>query len=276
MGFVTPRVAGLGALVGAGAVIFGLPAGAGAIPMHNAVVRTTAVADGAVYVPARRILRLGMRGTAVRALQRRLNYLHYYAGRVDGRFGWATMEAVWAFKEVQAGTWKPANPDIVGSAMQRQLQHPKLPKILLPRPRPMTWVQVNKRDEVLVVFHDHTKIALISHISTADYTRPDGSGWITPDGRYRARRYVQGCAWDSSFNTCMWNPVFFIGSAYAIHGMPNPTTTYEYDGVPLNPASHGCVRIPMDVSRILHTLIRVRATGGSLIYVTGPATLSWP
>jgi len=276
MGFVTPRLAGVGALVMAAAVIFGSPAGASAIPLHNTVVRTTDAVEGSVYVPSGRILRLGMRSQAVRALQRRLNYLHYYAGRVNGRFGWATMEAVWAFKEVQAGTWKPANPDIVGAAMQRQLQHPRLPKILLRRPRPLTWVQINKRDEVLVVFHEHTKIALISHISTADYTRPDGSGWITPDGRYRAWRYVQGCSWDATFNTCMWNPVFFIGYAYAIHGMPNPTTTYEYDGVPLNPASHGCVRIPMDVSRILHTLIRVRGTGGSLIYVTGPATLSWP
>ena len=62
MGFVTPRLAGVGALVMAGAVIFGSPAGASAIPLHNTVVRTTAAVEGSVYVPSGRTLRLGMRG----------------------------------------------------------------------------------------------------------------------------------------------------------------------------------------------------------------------
>jgi lipoprotein-anchoring transpeptidase ErfK/SrfK len=46
----------------------------------------------------------------------------------------------------------------------------------------------------------------------------------------------------------MYNPVFFIGTAFAIHG-----ETY----VPLAPVSHGCVRIPMDIAAFFHKLVHV-------------------
>jgi lipoprotein-anchoring transpeptidase ErfK/SrfK len=49
--------------------------------------------------------------------------------------------------------------------------------------------------------------------------------------------------------------VFFIGSAYAIHG-----DTY----VPLQPASHGCVRIPMDIATFFHTMV---SSSGTQVYV---------
>ena len=52
----------------------------------------------------------------------------------------------------------------------------------------------------------------------------------------------------------MYNPVFFIGTAYAIHG-----DTY----VPLQPVSRGCVRIPMDIARpdgVIAVDARIRVT----------------
>ncbi len=39
--------------------------------------------------------------------------------------------------------------------------------------------------------------------------------------------------------------------------------------MPLNAASHGCVRIPLDISVFLHTLIHVNASNGTLIYIIG-------
>ena len=42
-----------------------------------------------------------MSGLAVTQLQQRLAALEYYPGTVDGRFGSDTLEAVWAFQEVQ-------------------------------------------------------------------------------------------------------------------------------------------------------------------------------
>ena len=225
------------------------------------------VPAGAVYRPSGGILTLGSRGAAVRALQLRLNFLHYYAGKADGYLGWDTMEAVWAFKEVQSGEMIPSKPDIVGPAMQHQLVNPKLPPVLYPHGGPSR-VEINKKLEVLVVYRDNKQV-LISHTSSAAYYRPDGTGWVTPDGRYSALEYVPGCVPDATFGGCMYNPVFFIGTSFAIHGMPNPTSTFSGFGVPLNPASHGCVRIPLDISEFLHTLIKVGGHG-SLIYVGGP------
>jgi len=286
MGHGTRRwLAGLGAAAAVGASVLGQAGAAGAASAgqaralaHAGQAGRSAAAGGvpgSVYVPAGQSLTLGDHGPAVRALQQRLSFLHYYPGRIDGSFGWATMEAVWAFKEVQAGTWRPRNPDIVGPAMQRQLVHPRLPKVLHARGG-RTRIEINKRTEVLVVYHNTSKIVLISHVSTADFNRPDGSGWITPDGRYHAWEFIPGCVPDASFGGCLYNPVFFIGTLFAIHGMPNPTSTFSYDGVPLNPASHGCVRIPIDVSLILHKLIHARPRGGTPIYISGPRTLSWP
>src|SRR2546425_812491 len=60
-------------------------------------------APAARTAPAR-ALQPGMSGSAVKALQRRLAALKYYPGAIDGRFGTSTLEAVWAFYEVQGLT----------------------------------------------------------------------------------------------------------------------------------------------------------------------------
>ena len=237
-----------------------------AAAVGGAVLGQAGVADAAVQ-PSASYLRLGSHGAAVKTLQQRLTALHYYPGKIDGKFGWSTMEAVWAFKEVQSGKRTPPHPDIVGPAMRRQLAHPKLPT---PHKRHGgAWrVEVNKNLEVLVVYR-HGKITLISHVSTAAYNRPDGTGFVTPNGRYRALEYIAGAVPDSKYGGFLYNPVFFIGRSYAIHGMPNPTSTFGYDGVPLNPASHGCVRVPMSVSAVFHTYVRTSPTRGTPIYVYG-------
>src|ERR1700685_409923 len=71
-----------------------------------------------VPAPASGTLHPGMQGAAVRRLQQRLAQLHYYPGALNGRFGTNTLEAVWAFKEVQ-GLPTTAGADDVDPAMQR-------------------------------------------------------------------------------------------------------------------------------------------------------------
>ncbi len=257
-------LAGLAVAAAAWASVLGQVTAAGA-----ATAGTSARASGksaAAAIPPG-YLGLGSHGPKVLALQQRLTALHYYLGKPDGKFGWNTMEAVWAFKEVQAARRTPKNPDIVGPAMFSQLKHPRLPKVL--KPHGGLWrVEVNKNTEVLVVYKDH-KITLISHVSTASWSRPDGTGYVTPDGKFRAQLYMKGCVPDATYGGCLYNPVFFIGTSYAVHGMPNPTSTFGWDGVPLNPASHGCIRVPMDVSRIFHTKVHVSMTTGTPIYIFG-------
>jgi peptidoglycan hydrolase-like protein with peptidoglycan-binding domain len=263
---------GLGAATAVGAMVLSLAPTAGASmgsPRQKVNAPSASVSQpGSVYVPSGRTLRFGMRNSAVKALQKRLNYLHYYSGKPDGLFGWDTMEAVWAFKEVQSGRAEPKHPDIVGRTMQRQLVHPKLPKIVV---RHATWsrIEINKNVGVLVLYR-YKKIVLISHVSTAAYCRPDGCGWATPDGKYRALRFAAG--WVNGSLGSMWNPVVFTpDGAFAIHGEPNPTSTFGPDGVPLNAASHGCVRIPMDIADFFHKLIHISTTNGTPIYIRGAA-----
>ena len=65
----------------------------------------------------------------------------------------------------------------------------------------------------------------------------------------------------------MYNPVFFIGTNFAIHGdIP----------IPLKPASHGCVRVPVAVADVLYQQIRISRGWGTRIYIRGhaPGTLA--
>ena len=210
------------------------------------------------YVPAGTVIHFGARGPAVRALQQRLNQLHYYAGPADGQFGASTVEAVWAFKEVQ-GLGTRSDPDDVGLAMQHALVDPRAPKALVPHGG-STRIEVNQSDLVLVLWKNNQP-ELISHVSSGggySYCDPGGGcGNIahTPDGNYKALSFLPG--WVKVPLGEMFNPVFFIGRAYAIHGDTS---------VPLYAASHGCVRIPMDIANFFHTKVPL---GTTPVYIRG-------
>jgi len=260
-------LAGAGSVAAIGATILATAPVAGASTAHVQLRTAATVVPGAKYKPTHKTLTLGSHGPAVTALQKRLTFLHYYAGKADGRFGWSTMEAVWAFKEVQSGKAIPSNPDHATPFMQRQMLHPKKPRVLV-KGAHWTRIEVNKNIGVLVLYKNK-KIVLISHVSTAAHCRTaDGCGWVTPDGTYRALHFYPG--WVGGSLGLMWNPVVFTpDGAYAIHGEPNPTSTFSPDGVPLNAASHGCVRIPMDIADFFHRLIHISPTSGILIYIRG-------
>jgi lipoprotein-anchoring transpeptidase ErfK/SrfK len=198
---------------------------------------TPAVAAGTLWY--------GMSGKAVKQLQRRLTALKYYAGPADGNYGTDTEEAVWAFQEVQG----LPGEDYVDSAMQRALAHPRAPRVLV-RHGGANRIEINLGSEVLVLYKNN-QVQLISHVSTGGgyyYCSPGGGcGYaITPTGDFHTLSFAPG--WVTVPLGYMYNPVFFIGTAYAIHGdIP----------VPLQPVSHGCVRIPMDIAAFFHTLVKV-------------------
>jgi hypothetical protein len=256
-------LSGLGALIAAGALILGQAGAATASPAASArtaaraaAARSAAAASAAAYVPPKQILKLGMRGPAVRRMQLRLAALGYYPGAADGRFGLDTLEAVWAFKEVQGYPVNWANQDVVSRATQRALAHPRAPRVLVPRGGSMR-IEVNMNDEVLVLYN-HNKPELISHVSTGAGCLPgQGCGWNTPTGNFRTIWFQQG--WMTVPLGFMYNPVFFIGSSYAIHGEYNSS-------VPFYPDSHGCVRIPFDIANFFHKLVKIP---GTPVYIRG-------
>jgi len=193
-----------------------------------------------------------MSGPAVAGLQQRLAALKYYPGPADGRFGTDTLEAVWAFQEVQGLSVE----DAVSSAMQRALARPRLPAVLVPGGGSVR-VEVNLADQVLVLYLGN-QVTLISHVSSGGgyyYCAPGGGcGYaVTPTGDFATTAFMPG--WVTVPLGEMYDPVFFIGTAFAIHG-----DTY----VPPQPVSHGCVRIPMDIAAFFHTLV---PTPGTPVYV---------
>jgi peptidoglycan hydrolase-like protein with peptidoglycan-binding domain len=211
-----------------------------------AMAATSAPAAHSAPAAASRTLQYGMSSSAVKTLQRRLAALKYYPGAIDGQFGMNTQEAVWAFQETQG----LPGEDYVSSAMQRALAHPRAPKVL-DRAAGANRIEVNLASEVLVLYKNN-KIQLISHVSSGGgyyFCSPGGGGCgyaITPTGNYRTIVFMRG--WVQVPLGEMYNPTFFIGTAYAIHGDTD---------VPLAPVSHGCVRIPMDIAAFFHTLVRI-------------------
>lgn len=196
------------------------------------------------------VLAEGSTGASVRALQHRLAALKYYPGHADGHFGADTLEAVWAFQEVNRIPVSGA----VGPRTWRALAHPRAYQPNDPR-QAGTRVEVNLGLGVLVLFIRH-RIALLSHVSTGGhYYFPCAGGGecyaVTPTGEFHALYYVPG--WDPGPLGAMYNPVFFNYDGYAIHG-----ETY----VPAIPVSHGCIRLPMDIGTWFHRYLHVTEDPG--------------
>jgi lipoprotein-anchoring transpeptidase ErfK/SrfK len=239
-------------IVLAGAVP-GTAAAAGQAPTAVTVQAVATRVMSFAYVPAKRTLKYGMHGGDVKALQQQLAQLKYYPGPADGQFGLDTLEAVWAFQAVQG-----LNTDgVVGPVTQRALVRPRAPQSHDPHGGALR-IEVDLHLRVLLLYRDN-ELALVSHVSAGGgyyYCNGGSCGYaITPTGRFRTTVFMPG--WVTVPLGQMYNPVFFIDTAYAIHG-----DTY----VPLQPVSHGCVRIPMDIAAFFHTLV---PTPGTPVYIYG-------
>ncbi|MGH3211150.1 MAG: L,D-transpeptidase family protein [Trebonia sp.] len=231
---------------------FAKPAVAAA-PVAKAV--TTSVTAPAAYTAPTRNLAPGMKGSDVKALQERLSSLKYYPGTIDGQFGGNTQAALWAFQEING----IKVTGVVDAATKKALVHPRTYKSPSYAGKRATRIEVDQALEVLVLF-DNNQIRLISHVSSGGGYYYDCGSYgcaqaVTPNGTYNTTVYMPG--WVTVPLGAMYNPVFFISTVFAIHG-----DTY----VPVGPASHGCVRVPMDVAAIFHTLVR---TPGTQVHVYG-------
>jgi lipoprotein-anchoring transpeptidase ErfK/SrfK len=220
-------------------------AGTGAVA--NTV--TTSVAAPAAYTAPTRNLAQGMSGADVESLQQRLAALKYYPGSADGKFGGNTLAALWAFQEINGVHVS----GVVDASTKRALVNPKTYKSPSYAGKRATRVEVSQALEVLVLF-ENNRIMLISHVSSGGgYFYNCGSAGcsqaVTPNGTFYTTVYMPG--WVQVPLGEMYNPQFFIGTVFAIHG-----DTY----VPQGPASHGCVRIPMDIAAFFHKMVTATGT----------------
>ena len=251
IGATTLAAAAIAVAGGAAGTAHAAPAVSAATARSATVAAVTAPA----YVPPARTLAPGMKGADVKALQERLSALKYYPGPLDGEFGADTQAALWAFQEIN-GVRVTGEVD---AATKAALVHPKTYKSPSYGGKRATRIEVSQALEVLVYFVNN-KIVLISHVSSGGgYYYSCGAGCvaqaITPNGTYNTTVYMSG--WVTVPLGQMYNPVFFIGTTYAIHG-----DTY----VPQGPASHGCIRIPMDIAAFFHKEVK---TPGTQVHVYG-------
>ena len=182
-----------------------------------------------------RTLKVGDRGADVQALNQRLAALSYLpAGSNGTTFTQATRHAV-----IAAQKWHRLSRDgVVGPRTASVLETAS-------RPRPVSSGRSGRRVEVLL----RRQVALLIVDGRVQRTIAVSSGkpgYSTPAGSFRVfRKEVR--SWSYPYR--VWLPYasyFYRGVAF--HG---------YASVPTYPASHGCVRIPLDFMREVYAFARL-------------------
>ncbi len=197
---------------------------------------STAPPPTAVTVPPQGLGK-GDSGDQVRAVEARLAELRFEVGPVDGVFDDETVFGVQAFQKLaglprdgrvtqpvadKLASTGPAAPLVAGGGATRV-------EIDLPRQ--------------LLLLYESDALSKILPTSTATNQEFCDEGRcrtaVTPPGAFRVDYFKPG--WDESDLGRLYNPVYFNPKdGIAIHGYPE---------VPTEPASHGCVRIPMSASQ---------------------------
>ncbi len=185
----------------------------------------------------------GDEGESVERLQARLADGPFDPGPVDGVYGGATVQAVWALEKLAGlpvdGSWGPLEEQAWERLTAGELGRPD-------RDHDQRWVEVDLSQQLAKVYDPGaTTPTLVAHVSTGSgipWSNEDHSGSsITPKGEFHISRRISGWR-ESSLNIGrLYNPLYFNGGI-AFHGATS---------VPLHPASHGCVRVPMHIAEYL-------------------------
>ena len=237
-----------------------------------AVVGTESTAAPIVKTALTTPLAYGNVGPDVLALQTRLTAMGFAPGVEDGNFGGQTQQAVWAFEKLVLGT---PRADATGTVTNEMWQRMQDPIVVQPRRSvPGTHVEIYLPEQVAAVFTDDVAV-LVIHISSGDDQEwcdtvsldTDAKGnkldppqekavcgiSKTPGGVFKFDRLVVGKR--NGPLGGMDNPVYF-NYGIAMHGAMN---------VPLEPASHGCIRMHKTISDTFQTIIHL----GDRVYVWG-------
>jgi hypothetical protein len=213
-----------------------------------------------------------MSGDEVKAMQQRLKDFGFDPGPVDGQFGTGTQQALWAFEGLVSNLTNVQQTGVLTNELWQVMQDPI---IFQPRRKGgvgNTHMEIYLDLQAAAVFTDD-KPTLITHISsgtgktwcelvsydTDDQGKPldkpvekDVCGVSnTPGGVFKFYRRYAGTRLGPLGG--MWNPVYF-NYGIAVHGAKN---------VPNEPASHGCIRLPMFIADYFPSLV----DNGDLVYV---------
>jgi len=211
---------------------------------------STTVAPAEVAAPAG--LGQGDTGAAVLALEQRLDALHYDVGDVDDTFDKTTMYAVMAFQKIHGFERSGRFTDEIAAALAAD---PGTHAALAPRGGPNR-VEVDLARQVLFLYEGGSLTRIVP-VSTGSEERFCSEGYcryaVTPRGAYSVYRAASG--WETGPLGDLYNPLYFNGGI-AFHG------AYSVPGFP---ASHGCVRLPMNAAEWFPTKVGV----GFPVFVSG-------
>lgn len=178
----------------------------------------------------------GDRDDAIRTAEQLLDQQRYDPGPVDGVFDQDTAYALTAFQKVQG---MDRSGRLTRDVAQR-LAGATAPPLLVPGGG-ATRVEIDLPRQVLFLVHADqlVKVLPVSSGSGKRYCDDGRCGVaVTPPGAYHVAYRVRG--WQTSHLGRLYNPVYFDARrGLAIHGSTS---------VPPEPASHGCVRIPMSAA----------------------------
>jgi peptidoglycan/xylan/chitin deacetylase (PgdA/CDA1 family)/lipoprotein-anchoring transpeptidase ErfK/SrfK len=179
-------------------------------------------------------LNAGDTGSEVSYLQKTLNSISYPAGRRDSSFGYETQQAVYAFEKVKGLT----RDGVVTPQQMAKIAVSTRP--VVPKRGPDSFVDIDISRQVLFEVKDR-RVTHTLPISSGneEYYTVDGKTYKahTPRGSFQIERKIEGVR--VSRLGKLYDPSYFVGG-FAIHGS---------ESVPVYPASHGCVRIPMYVRK---------------------------
>jgi len=193
----------------------------------------------------------GSKGPDVAALERRLDALHYEVGALDDVFDQDTAYAVTAFQKVSGmDRTGRATDDVVAA-----LATASAPAALVPGGG-ADRVEVDIPRQVLFLY-EGGRLTKILTVSSGSNERFCSEGYcrkaVTPGGSFAV--YRKGTGWEYGPLGGLYKPQYFNGGI-AIHGAPS---------VPAYPASHGCIRIPMNAAEWFPNHVQL----GTPVYVAG-------
>jgi PKD repeat protein len=185
-----------------------------------------------------RTLRVGSQGADVRALHARLKTLRFRVPGLLTYFSLRTFDSVVAFQKA----WGLPRTGVVGAQTWNMLGRAR---VLRPKySRPSLHIEIDKSRQILMIVRRGAVSAVIPISS--------GATGNTPVGAFRILWKAPATGtWLGS--AILYRTMTFHGN-FAIHG---------YYSVPVYPASHGCVRVPMWLANWLY----VQSPVGERVYV---------
>jgi L,D-transpeptidase catalytic domain/Putative peptidoglycan binding domain len=162
--------------------------------------------------------------------QQRLTELGYWIAGTNGKWNEASRQGLVAFQKVEG---RPRT----GKLTPAELQALNAASRPLPREKGFAHIEVDLKRQVLFVVNADGTVSKTLPVSTGNGKMFELEGdtlpAVTPPGRFHVYSKLPG--WRKSPLGLLYYPNYILGGI-AIHGNPE---------VPAQPASHGCIRIPM-------------------------------